>query len=381
MLPSSGYTCRAHNSGCGCHIVPFAWERRSRLKGIGHGAAPTPTVGSSRGGLLGLACAVVPWLTWVPALAERLGENSWARASVLLVKKIGQWELSLEVNRSTRALPKISQILWIVSRWSVHSSEETLFLDHMSAPWFILPSTCVAFSERRLFWAHTRRSFTSVQSRFETRPPWWFIYDTTDLLSERISTWCTRMSGRKNWQAWHTASISRQLMCGLDFSSDHRPKVNLPSHSTPQPLLEVFVVTTFLLCAVSRITPHFSQKGSLQRARADTQARVTVTPWRPWRQATDGTLCFSQNWMGDVKQTQLKHRWSHCHKVQHSLESFERTGGTFREGGRVALNCHGSLRWDSCCYLHWVDNCTQVWNSFAGWQYALGKVDPEHQAV
>ncbi len=188
MLPSSGYTCRAHNSGRGCHIVPFAWERRSRLKGIGHGDAPTPTVGSSRGGLLGLACAVVPWLTWVPALAERLGENSWARASVLLVKKIGQWELSLEVNRSTRALPKISQILWIVSRWSVHSSEETLFLDHMSAPWFILPSTCVAFSVRRLFWAHTRRSFTSVQSRFETRPPWWFMYDTTDQLSERIST-------------------------------------------------------------------------------------------------------------------------------------------------------------------------------------------------
>ncbi len=201
----------------------FAWERRSCLKGIGHGAAPTPTVGSSRGGLLELACAVVPWLAWVPALAERLGENSWARASVLLVKKIGQWELSLEANRSTRALPKISQILWIVSRWSVHSSEETLFLDHMSAPWFILPGTCVTFSERRLFWAHTRRSFTSVQSRFETRPPWWFMYDTTDLLSERISTWCTRMSGRKNWQAWHTASISRQFMCRPDFSSDHRP--------------------------------------------------------------------------------------------------------------------------------------------------------------
>ncbi len=51
-----------------------------------------------------------------------------------------------------------------------------------------LPGTCVAFSERRLFWAHTRRSFASVQSRFETRPPWWFMYDTTDLLSERTST-------------------------------------------------------------------------------------------------------------------------------------------------------------------------------------------------
>ncbi len=122
------------------------------------------------------------------------------------------------------------------------------------------------------------------------------MYDTTDLLSERISTWFPRMSGRKNWQAWHTASISRQLMCRPDSSSDHRPKVGLPSHSAPQPLLEASVVTTFLLCAVSRITPCFSQKGSLQRARVDTQARVTA--WRPWRRVTDGTLCFSQNWMG-----------------------------------------------------------------------------------
>ncbi len=137
-----------------------------------------------------------------------------------------------------------------------------------------------------------------MQSRFKTRPPWWFMCDTTDLLSERISTWCPRMSGRKNWPAWHTASISRQLMCKPDSSSDHRVKVGLPSHSAPQPLLEVSVMITFLLCSVSRITPRFSQKWSLQRAWADTQARVTVTRWRLWCQAVDETLCFSQNWMG-----------------------------------------------------------------------------------
>ncbi len=91
---------------------------------------------------------------------------------------------------STRALPKISQIPWTSSGWTVHSSEETLFIDNMSPPCFILPGTFVAFSERRLFWAHTRRPFASVQSDFEARPPWWFMYDTTDLLSERISTWC-----------------------------------------------------------------------------------------------------------------------------------------------------------------------------------------------
>ncbi len=72
-------------------------------------------------------------------------------------------------------------------------------------------------------------------------------------------------------------------MCRPDSSSDHRPKVGLPSHIAPQPLLEASVVTIFHLCAVLRIKPRFSQKGSLQRARADTQARVTVTRWHPKR--------------------------------------------------------------------------------------------------
>ncbi len=49
---------------------------------------------------------------------------------------------------------------------------------------------------------------------------------------------------------------------------------------------------------MSKITPCFSKRRSLQWAKADTQARVTVTRWSPWRQAADGTLCFSQNWMG-----------------------------------------------------------------------------------
>ncbi len=105
-----------------------------------------------------------------------------------------------------------------------------------------------------------------------------------------------------------------------------------PRIAPPQPLLEASVATTFLLFTVSRITPRFSQKGSLQRARADTQVWVTVTRWRPWRQAGDGTLCFSQNWMGRM--------WSR--------PSWSTQGGTFLEGGRVALNCRGSLRWDSC---------------------------------
>ncbi len=96
-------------------------------------------------------------------------------------------------------------------------------------------------------------------------------------------------------------------MCRPDSSSDHRPKVGLPLHSTPQPLLEPSIVTTFLLCTAFRITPCFSQGGFLRQARADTQARVTVTWWRPWCHAVDRNLFFNQNWMG--------RKWSRPNRV------------------------------------------------------------------
>ncbi len=119
-------------------------------------------------------------------------------------------------------------------------------------------------------------------------------------------------------------------MCRPDSSSDQRPKVGLPSHSTPQPLLEASVMTTFLLCAVSKITPCFSQRRSLQRARADTQAQVNVTRWRM------KTFCFSQKWMGRMR-SRLKYWQSHCHKAQHFLESFEQTCGPYLDGSRWRL--------------------------------------------
>ncbi len=51
------------------------------------------------------------------------------------------------------------------------------------------------------------------------------------MLSERISTWRPIRSGRKNWQAQQTASISKQLMWKPLSVSDQWPKVGLPSHS------------------------------------------------------------------------------------------------------------------------------------------------------
>ncbi len=129
-------------------------------------------------------------------------------------------------------------------------------------------------------------------------------------------------------------------MCRPDSFSDQRPKVGLPSHSAPQPLLEASVMKNFLLCTVSKITPCFRQRRSLQRARADKQARVTITQlergWNPLLQP-------EMDMNGHVKQTQPKYRQSRCHKAQHSLESIERLGGPFLGGSRVAQNFHGSL--------------------------------------
>ncbi len=137
---------------------------------------------------------------------------------------------------------------------------EMLFHENMSAPWFILPGKCVAFSEHRLVWAHTKKLFASMQSRSETRPSWWFMTPRTCCLNVLAHGVPVCPAGRI---VQHTASISRQLMCRPDSSSDQRPKVSLPSHSAPQPLLEAYVMTTFLLCAVYKITPCFSQRRSL----------------------------------------------------------------------------------------------------------------------
>ncbi len=68
-------------------------------------------------------------------------------------------------------------------------------------------------------------------------------------------------------------------------------------------------------------------------------AVASVMPSRVWNPLLQPELDGSH-----VKQTQLKHRQSRCHKAQHFLESFEWTGGTFLEGSRMALNRRVSLR-------------------------------------
>ncbi len=244
----------------------------------------------------------------------------------------------------------------------------------MSAPWFILPGTCVAFNERRLFWAHTRRSFASVQSHFETSPPWLFMYDTTDLLSERITHSVPECpAGRIDRPDTLLAFLGSWCAGPTPLRTTGRRSV-CPCTALPNPCWKHLSWQPSFCAPFLGSRLALGPKGPGLIHRPESPLRVaSMTPGHGWNPLLQPELVGSQ--------TQLKYRQSHSHKAQHSLESLEQTGGTFLEGGRVALNCHGSLHWDSCCHLHWVNNYSQERNSLAGWQYALGKVDPEPQAI
>ncbi len=121
------------------------------------------------------------------------------------------------------------------------------------------------------------------------------------MLSERISTWRPIRSGRKNWQARQTASISKQLMWKPLSVSDQWPKVGLPSHSAPQPVLEASVVTTFLVWTNPIAMPFSIHRGFFQGVRAVTQAWFTLISKRPWRHALCATRGFNQRWRGRMR--------------------------------------------------------------------------------
>ncbi len=150
-------------------VVPSQGDRYSA------GITPTPTVGFLQSGAIriGLCCCSLTSLstcgskaTGGKAYNARLG-HSWARASVLFVKKIGQWELSSEAKRSTRALstlPKLSEP-WaggasiLLKR---HCSSTTCLLLGSFCPTYASPSVSADCSEP---------TQEGVQSCFETRPP------------------------------------------------------------------------------------------------------------------------------------------------------------------------------------------------------------------
>ncbi len=222
-LPSSGHTCRAHISGSGCHIVPFAWERRSRLKGIGHGAAFSSWNSSDTQG----------WLLQRGAI----------RISLFLCSLTRDWGESIEqkagpfVGQGIRALCKKDWAVRVVfGGKEVYSSSAKDFPNFLNHEWVerpflwrdIVPWQHVcslvyfAWHMSRLQWAQIVQSPHKqvIRQRGESLrdETWRFMYDTTDLLSERL--WRQAAVGTlcfsQNWMSrmWSRPSVT-EYFCGL----------------------------------------------------------------------------------------------------------------------------------------------------------------------
>ncbi len=87
-------------------------------------------------------------------------------------------------------------------------------------------------------WAHTRRLFASVQSRFDTRPPWWFMTPRTcclSVLAHGVRTKgrrsvCPRTAKLLSWQSSFCAPCLRSRLAlarGGPFNEPgliHRPE-------------------------------------------------------------------------------------------------------------------------------------------------------------
>ncbi len=202
------------------------------------------------------------------------------------------------------------------------------------------------------------------------------------MLSERISTWRPIRSGRKNWQARQTASISKQLMWKLLSVFDQWPKVGLPSYSAPQPVLEASVVTTFLVWTNPMATPFSINRGFFQGVRAVTQAWFTLICKRPWRHALCGTRGFNQRWRGRMR-SRPSCNTGDAAAIRPSIlwktlsgraVSLLKVAASFWMARARSGAIHRS-------HVSWVQNCTQERYSLAGRQCAFGVIDPEPQAL
>ncbi len=88
--------------------------------------------------------------------------------------------------------------------------------------------------------------------RRERRLPWWLMYATVAVLSERTSTCVSCSSVLKRRRASHTASNSRQLICHCSWGPVQSPATACPLHMAPQPVAEASVETTTCLDTCSR---------------------------------------------------------------------------------------------------------------------------------
>ncbi len=149
----------------------------------------------------------------------------------------------------------------------------------MSTPRFKRPGMCVALMERRRESTHSSKIAACSHKALERMPPWRFMYETTDVLSVRISTCCRSSCARNSFRAKKTASSSKRFMCHRIWGSDHRPEAGIPSHTAPQPSVDASVVTTTREVTKPRVfflTPRLKRSGLRHGARASMQPQVTA---------------------------------------------------------------------------------------------------------
>ncbi len=131
-------------------------------------------------------------------------------------------------------------------------------------------------------------------------PPWRFMYETTDVLSVRISTCCRSSCARNSFRAKKTASNSKRFMCHRIWGSDHCPEAGIPSHTAPQPSVDASVVTTTREVTNPRGTPRLKRSGLRHGARASMQPQVTAILKCPEVHAVQGTRVFSHSCSGHM---------------------------------------------------------------------------------
>ncbi len=106
-------------------------------------------------------------------------------------------------------------------------------------------------------------------------PPWRFMYETTDVLSVRISTCCYSSCVRNSFRAKKTASNSKWFMCHWFWGSNHSPEAGNPSHTAPQPHVDASVVTTTREATKPRGTP---RRQSFDAAAGDHDTQMSRSP-------------------------------------------------------------------------------------------------------
>ncbi len=130
-------------------------------------------------------------------------------------------------------------------------------------PWGIVFSgTWTALKDRNLSWDQRRRRHTSLSRVRDREPPWWFMWDTTAMLSVLTMIWCRPRTGTKYIKARKTALSSRQFMCQERNSPVHSQLAGLPSKTAPQPVIDASVVTIWRRWIAPILTPLWRKAGS-----------------------------------------------------------------------------------------------------------------------